>query len=182
VSVGWRPAEKSRDRRLLQAFTCAAKGAPAHQLDVQRYIRGRAQTAVNSASKDADEHLLLLFDGADLAGVVVHGFRPSLPGLAQVTARVVEYVGVSIEFHGSALSNGVRASTQLLGLTFAHIASRPVQPALVAAAIHKLNLPSARLFARFGVDNVEPLAEPYRLHWAAWDAGAWQGRLTAPLA
>jgi hypothetical protein len=139
---------------------------------------------VNGASKAGDAHLLLLFDDDELAGIVMHALRPKLPAIGEITARAVEYIGVSLAYQGpqgKLLSNGSRASVQLLGLTFAHIASCPTQPELIAAAIHKLNVPSARLFAKFGVDRIEPLAEPYRLHWAAWDQAAWLGRLPDPL-
>lgn len=180
MSVGWRPAEKKRDRQLLQSFTCAPKNAPAYQTEVQRFLRGKAQSFVNSAKKDEDAHLLLLLDDETLAGVAVHTLRPTLPAIGTVVARVVEYIGVSIDYqgpNGKLLGNGSRASVQLLGTTFAHIASRPVQPQLVAAAIHKLNLPSARLFAKFGVDRIDSLNEPYRLQWAAWNQSAWMGQL-----
>ncbi len=184
MSVGWRPADKKRDRQLLQSFTCAAKKAPEYQAEVQRYLRNKAQAAVNGAPRADDAHLLLLFDGDVVAGIVMHAFRPKLPAIGDVTARAVEYIGVSLAYQGpegKLLSNGSRASVQLLGLTFAHIASCPVQPELIAAAIHKMNVPSARLFARFGVDRIESLAEPYRLHWAAWDQSAWLGQLPDPL-
>jgi hypothetical protein len=184
MSVGWRPAEKLRDRQRLQSFTCAPKGAPSYQAEVQRFLRGRAQAAVNRATKADDSHLLLLFDNDDLAGAVMHSLRPKLPHFAAVSGRVIEYIGVSLAYQGQQgkrLSNETRASTSLLGLAMAHIASRPLQPELVAAAIHTLNEPSRKLFARFGVDKVMPATEPYRVYWAAWDQAVWQNKLPDPL-
>ena len=109
-----------------------------YQAEVHRFLRGQAQGTVDAAPKIEGVHLLLIFDDDQLAGLVMHAIHPKRPALSPVTARVIEYNGVPLDHQGPGgllPSNSSRASTQLPGLTFAHIAPRPVQQGLIAAAI-----------------------------------------------
>ncbi|MFJ3799963.1 hypothetical protein ACIPSJ_27240 [Streptomyces sp. NPDC090088] len=131
--VRWRPAAR-QDRQRLQQFTCCPGTDQPHRSDcsqpwaheVQGYLRQNALGYCLRNPPARDQRLLLIEDGPELVGAVVHALTVSDDPHGVRDRAIVAYA-VALPHQGKQLSDGRRASHAVLDAAVEDAVSRHAQ-------------------------------------------------------